>query len=105
MQTRESARVRDRALSESDHQGSGITASLTDAADYVVDLHRRRAAAERLCILPSGRADPWHYPPLEPSERNRQAARDTWHHLAELGYASRCPVWQARMAELLGVAN
>lgn len=84
----------------SDHQGSGITHRITDAEDNVAQLRRRHRESYRCPPLDSGLRDPWRYPaPSGP--RAAEAARDTYHHLATLGYADR----DGWLAELLGVAS
>jgi len=51
----------------------------SDSTSYVQGLRRRRAAADGLSVLPSGKADPWTYEP--PTSGYEQAAE----HLLELG--------------------
>lgn len=73
---------------ESDHQGSGITASVTPPGDIGLD-RRRRAVSRRMAPLGCGHADPLdHLAAVTPSPRNTEAARRAWHHLRDLGLLS-----------------
>lgn len=55
------------------------------ARDSAGQLRRRRAASWRLPVLASGRADPWHYPPPETTDRNVAGYRAAARHLLGLG--------------------
>ena len=57
----------------------------TDATAIAVQLRRRRAASYRLPVLDSGRSDPWHYDPPEPSERTAEGYYATAQHLLAAG--------------------
>ena len=52
------------------------TTTTVDTTDYIEGLHRRRASSYRLPVLDSGRADPWHYDRVQPSEKMVDAYRD-----------------------------
>ncbi|OLT43055.1 hypothetical protein BJF85_02840 [Saccharomonospora sp. CUA-673] len=85
---------------ESDHQGSGTTASVAPHPDVGLD-RRRRAVSRRLAPLPCGHVDPLdHLAAVVPSPRNTEAARLAWYHLRDLGLLSE--ISEAVLAE--GVA-
>lgn len=84
-----------------DHQGSGITASVTPPGDIGLD-RRRRAVSRRMAPLPCGHADPLdHLAAVTPSPRNTEAARRAWHHLRDVGLLSELS--EAVLAEAVAV--
>lgn len=66
--------------------GNGADSRATGCNQYIHELRRRRAAAQRTPVLECGRADPWHYPqPDLPSDHYIDGYRDAAEHLLAQG--------------------
>lgn len=74
--------------------------NVSATADYLADLKRRRAAAQRLAILPSGRAEPWRYEEPVITDQFIDGYRDACQHLLAEGLtpAPNVPVMRAMWA-------
>lgn len=71
------------------HVHHDVTPTVDDTLEIPKQFRRRRDASRRLPPLEhSGRRDPWHSPPLEPTEPNREASRRAWLHLCGHGLMS-----------------
>lgn len=79
--------------------GSRPSSHLTNSAEStccVAALKRRRAASQRLPILDSGRADPWHHDSVPLTAHQVDAWQRTVAHLTAAGFRAIIP------AEVLG---
>lgn len=71
--------------------------STAESTEFAAALKRRRAASQRLPILDSGRADPWHHDSVPLTALQVDAWQRTVAHLTAAGFKAIIP------AEVLGV--